>query len=433
MKLTKLIFITTLVVTQSIFVFADENISNWVVTKEAVLYYQTEDNANLYSVDDYTYPEKGRAGNLFSKDSSRANLGLEVGLKNNNIYKGFGVGLTTNFVSSLGFSEWLTNGTMQRANQSNSSGEGGWMSEAYLSYSLSDVTAFKIGRQALPDLLSLVAFSEKWNVFKNTFESIILINSSLPDTIIVGGFLWRKNVNAYGSNMNDFTKINGNTGIYTLMGRNKSIENLAISGIYYFLPTLNLLDDTGLPVDKKSDHIIAGSLEYSYNNYLFETIFGMSHSKSLIQGGIIIPGVKSKGEIKDTKVISAKITKKFNSFNTSLAFSHTSDGLLTTANIGGVQTILHTQMLKNELHIKVDNSTYVARVDMPILNGTLELDYGFSKNHRTKDSNYQELNAIYKHKFFNNKIDTTFAYVLQDDDALEKRNNLLRVIARYNF
>ena len=67
-----------------------------------------------------------------------------------------------------------------------------WISQAYLTYGIGN-TSIKVGRQELPKSLSPFAFSEGWNVFKNTFEAALVVNTDIPDTTLVGAYVNRAN------------------------------------------------------------------------------------------------------------------------------------------------------------------------------------------------------------------------------------------------
>ena len=51
----------------------------------------------------------------------------------------------------------------------------------------------KLVVNTLPKSLSPFAFSEGWNVFKNTFEAALVVNTDLPDTTLVYAYVTRSN------------------------------------------------------------------------------------------------------------------------------------------------------------------------------------------------------------------------------------------------
>jgi len=64
-----------------------------------------------------------------------------------------------------------------------------WVDEAWLAKTFGNTT-FKVGRQELDTPL---AFSEKWNIAKNTFDAAVLLNSDLPETTLVAAWVGRGN------------------------------------------------------------------------------------------------------------------------------------------------------------------------------------------------------------------------------------------------
>ena len=71
-----------------------------------------------------------------------------------------------------------------------------WLSEANLDYKISN-TSVIIGRQALNTPL---LFTERWNASYNTFDAAVLINSDLPYTTLVAGYVHQHNGGASAGN-----------------------------------------------------------------------------------------------------------------------------------------------------------------------------------------------------------------------------------------
>ncbi len=66
--------------------------------------------------------------------------------------------------------------------------DGGWIGEAYLTYGIGN-TSIKAGRQTLPKSLSPFAYSENWNVFENTFDALLIVNTDISNTTLVGAWV----------------------------------------------------------------------------------------------------------------------------------------------------------------------------------------------------------------------------------------------------
>lgn len=383
--------------------------SPWKIKGEGIFYYQT-----MNRIEDYL-PQLGQKNNsLFNKNSSSANIGLKLKLSNKNILENLGVAVAINTIGTLGLDEFAVDNVMQKANSSNKIGQGGWVGEAYFTYLLSNSTAFKVGRQELPYAISLAVFSERWNVFSNTYDAGLILNNSLPQTLLIGGYIWRYNNNDYSADMNSFIKSNEGRGMYMFIARNKSIEDITISAVYYYVPDFI---QTGVN-SRETTNVFASEILWNIQDYTLG-----------IQNGNIITG----GIIDDTQLFSAKISKKFENVNTLLAFSYVNDGNIPSRNVGGRQTVLYTQMVINEEHIQTDNKSILAKTDFNILNGKVTTAFGMTFDNKTKDSDYKEFDLIYKTSLFNNSTDLTTTYALQNDEEKTEINHLLRVVARYKF
>jgi hypothetical protein len=125
--------------------------------------------------------------------------------------------------------------------------------QAYVAKTFGNTTV-KIGRQELDTPL---AFTEKWNVAKNTFEAAVLVNTDIPNTTLVAAYVGKDNggggnaLNYGGSartaNLEDatggsafvsFGVTNGGVhkaeeGAYTVGAIVTPMENLTAQGWYY--------------------------------------------------------------------------------------------------------------------------------------------------------------------------------------------------------
>ena len=133
------------------------------------------------------------------EDSSAADAGLQLRVSNKDVIGGFGFGAELSALSTLNLvNAGVVTASMQSigldaaATDADDMLSGAWISQAYLTYGLGN-TSFKVGRQELPKSLSPFAFSEGWNVFKNTFEAALIVNTDITDTTLVGAFVNRAN------------------------------------------------------------------------------------------------------------------------------------------------------------------------------------------------------------------------------------------------
>jgi hypothetical protein len=165
------------------------------------------------------------------------------------------------------------------------------MTKLYITKKIANTT-LKLGKQELPKSLSPLAFSEGWNVFKNTFDAAVAINSDIPDTTLVGAYVAKSNGtggNAVGLiNLGQYNDMAGGalpSGAYLLTIANKSLKQLPITLSYYSLPDL-----TG----GEAGSAIWGDVQV---NAGIPVKFGL-------QGGTIMP----ENNLDDTTAMGAKIT-----------------------------------------------------------------------------------------------------------------------------
>jgi hypothetical protein len=381
--------------------------SGWDFSGQAVVYYHTTDANN---------------GDLFDQDTSRADFGLQLRAVNKNVFEGIGAGVEVSGLSTLNLENWMISNTMQGTGGADFDGktDGGWISQMYLTYGFGNTT-LKLGRQELPKALSPFAFSEGWNVFKNTFDAALVVNTDIANTTIVGAWIGGANKNGLGNgaDMTDFNSANGDDGIYLLTVQNKSIENLTLTGSYYYL--VDYGDNTQNKNTGNDTHILWGDAKYKAGNYNLAAQAGTWMSDDFNDDSVAF-GLKAGGH--------------FGMFDASIAYSNVDDGGkkgTSMVNIGGPKTPLYTQMILNQNFINFDNDTFVARVSTKALGGKFGLAYDYTTDNSTADNDYQELDLTYKTKAFN-KSTTLFAgYMYQDADNWKDSRNHIRFWARYNF
>ena len=378
---------------------APVEVSGWEFGGQAVGYYQTRDSA---------------ANDLFDQESARANAGLQLRAVNKDIAWGFGAGGEVSGVGTLGLENDVVSGVMQAGNLSETAGRGGWISQAYLTYGIGNTT-IKGGRQELPKALSPFAFSEGWNVFKNTFDAVLVVNTDITDTTIVGAWVEGGNVNGVGSDMSDYEKSNGGAGIYMLTVQNKSIENLALTGTWYYGPST----DSASTLDEDLN-ILWGDAKYAMNDF---TIAGQ------------IGTVMSDAFADDTVAYGVKVAGNFGAWDGALIYTGVDDGDAALRNVGGVKTPLYSQLILNQNVIRHDNDTFVAKVGVKALGGKFGAAFDWTDTNNDITGDYTEFDLTYKTKVFNDSTTLFAGYVYTDFDdvADEDAQNMIRVWGRYNF
>jgi hypothetical protein len=365
-------------------------------TGQAVIYYQTSDSNG--------------AGDLFDKAGARANVGLQLNV-NGDLGNGFGVGATGIALGTLGLEKNLVSAPMQRADNT-ATGVGTAITQAYVTKKI-DNTTFKLGRQELPLALSPLAFSEDWNVFKNSFDAAVAINTDIQDTTLVGAWVSGGNshgfANATSTNMSQFVDLSGeriNGGAYMVTAANKSIKEAPMTLSYYALKDV---------LGAESGSAIWGDVQVDAGLPV----------KIGLQGGQIMP----ENGLEDTKAFGAKVYGKVDTINLSCAYSSVNNGTIAVENVGTrVKTPLYTQMILNQDFIKKDSDTWNVQASLPVGASTVSTTYSVSD---ISGRDYSELDLVYKTKAMG--TDLFMAYVMQDDSTKVDKNNFVRLWTRYNF
>ncbi len=373
---------------------------------QAVIYYQTADGKG--DGDFFDKHSKDAQGN----PQSKANAGLQLNL-NSDLGNGFGVGLQGSALNTFGLEKNLVDGTMQSGIGGNGDTANATnyfaITKAYLTKRISNTT-LKLGRQELPKSLSPFAFTEGFNVFKNTFDAAVAVNSDIPDTTLVGAFVSRSNKHSDLTTFNDMAGGALPSGAYMLTVKNQSIKQLPITLSYYSLPDLTGHDEgSAIWADVQVD---AG----------IPVKFGL-------QGGQLSP----ENNMEDTTAMGAKVTGKAGPVSLKLAYSTVDDGSLALKNVGtNAKTPLYTQMIFNQNHIASDADTFLVKGVVPIGLGKLIAQYGATKDNSDAGTDYNELDVIYKFKALG--ADMLAAYVMSDHDVKgEDPNNIIRFWTRYRF
>lgn len=424
----------------------DPVLSNWDFSGQAALYYQTIDG---YGVKD-----------LFTQESGLANAGLQLNAVGKFDY-GLSVGAQLTGLGTLGLQNQVVSNIMQSADGNLN---GGAVTKLYIAWS-GEANTIKIGRQELPKSLSPFAWSESWNVFKNTYEAALYVNTMIPSTVLVGAWVsganqngvgaWDGNGNWFthglhsgGSNLNEFNDVNGDDGIFMVTAQNKSINGLTVTASAYY--AANLVDNmnnknadlNGQPYpDGTGDAATIFWGDIAYANDDFPVTFAA-------QGGQIDVGNNTDS----TTAFGAKIGGHFGAFGLLAAYSSVDEGTTGVFNVGGVKTPLYTQMILNQGFISSNADTILIKATAKALGGKFVAQYGMTTmNDRPLvntigDIDYNEFDFIYKTKVWNDSITLLAAYINQDlsDKVVINDNgdsvvvspdagNAIRFWARYNF
>jgi hypothetical protein len=424
---------------------APAEVASWEFSGTGVVYYQTNDMIPG------TVATLGGAtgGDLFSQDTSAADAGIQLRATNADVFAGIGAGVEVSGLTTLNLENWMVSDVMQSTgngegvlggtNDVDDVTDGGWISQAYLTYGFGN-TSIKAGRQELPKGLSPFAFSEDWNVFKNTFDAVLVVNSDLPDTTLVGAWVAGANYNAMGvlsplgnampsvapiflNNITDFNSLNEDRGVWMLTAQNKSIANLTLTGSYYFAN--EFLTDDNL-------NILWGDAQYDASSFNVG-----------IQGGTVMhDAFDSYGD--DIVAFGAKVGAELAGANLMAAYANVNDGgapgVMGMFNIGGTTSALYTDLLSDQLlnaplmaMTRFDMDKFVVKGSMDALGGNIAAAYGYT-DMNSYDGDLNEFNLAYSTNITDGLAATVaYAYLSADADDMDEDINVVRVVATYNF
>ena len=435
MKITNLSLAAIAVVAMTTGAMADADKGiDFKISGQAVVYYETQDAGDM---DLFGQGSANGATTSGTAGNSVANAGLQLNA-NSDLGNGFGLGLQGSALSTWGLENQLVSSTKQGGYASQGDTANGTsyfnITKAYLTKQIGNTT-LKAGRQELPKSLSPLAFSEGWNVFKNTFDAIVAINTDIPDTTVVGAYVSR--ANGSKGDTTTFGKLAGGAmdeGAYMLTVANKSSKIVQPTISYYALKDITI----GAPITTTD----SGSAIWAD----VQVDAGLP-VKLALQGGQIDP----KNGLDKTNVWGAKASAKLNGVALSLAYSDVNDGAVSVQNVGtGVKTPLYTQMVYNQGNISSDASTTVLKAAMPAGPGKLIAQYGMTTDNSAAKNDYNELDIMYKTKALG--MNVFAAYIMRDADKKsfgstagvstvptltnvpsDDKNNIVRVWTRYNF
>jgi len=425
-----------------------------VTTGQAVVYYETKaDNAT-------------GSDDLFDQNTAAANYGVQLNL-DADLKNGFTFGSQLSYLGTLGLEKNLVSNTRQSTTSvgamDNISDEIA-LTKIFVAKKVGNTTV-KLGRQALPKSLSPLAYSEDWNVFQNTFEAALVVNSDIPDTLLVGAYVGQSN-GSLGANFSTFDNLKvGGTGAqvqgtaYMLTVQNKSVPMATITGSYYSLADIGTAAVAGSwAIDQTTGlntytaPVAAVHSEGADAVWLDVAVADKSLPLGLkigLQAGSIMP---ENSALADTtawgvKVGLAPIEKL------TLCAAYTSvDGdddkpQAAIKNTGtGVKTPLFTQMIYNQDAIALDANTFMLKASYNtgdygtiIAQGTSTTAGHSNLMNRTvasveKDTDYTDLELVYKVKV--SGMDLMAAYINRnwsEKSGTADEENAVRIVARYNF
>ena len=182
-----------------------DSIKNGTISGEAKIWYQTNDS----DADE----------RIFHKENSWFDAGLALGYVTD-VYKGFSAGVRFYAVDDLSaYGNWANRSMMGVDHKDTES----WLGEAYISYLCHNTTP-KLGRQ---NISSPLVNSDRWALFPNNFEAIMVTNTDVSDTKLIGGYIWEER----WVKSQDFDEFHD--GVAMLGVVNKSLKDTELAGYFY--------------------------------------------------------------------------------------------------------------------------------------------------------------------------------------------------------
>lgn len=171
----------------------------------------------FYSTDNTDKPAGTPRDGLFGQANSVGDTALRLAVTGD-LTKNVSFGATGYAVSTLGLENNLVSNTW--AGSRDGVKDNAWMGELWLAGTVGNTTA-KAGRMELD---TPFVFTEKWSTVPNTFNAIVLTNTDIPDTTLVGAWVGQ------GNGLNTGGSANDNPVGWDYMG--KEFGTFAKSGAY---------------------------------------------------------------------------------------------------------------------------------------------------------------------------------------------------------
>ena len=379
---------------------ADKGI-DFTTTGQAVVYYQTTDGVDL-----------------FNQKSSSANAGVQLNI-GADLGNSFTFGSQLSYLGTAGLEKNVVIATRQTAGTLYQTTDELALSKVFVAKQIANTTV-KIGRQELPKSLSPLAFSEGWNIFKNTFDAVLVVNSDIPDTTLVGAMVGKSSGHGLDA-MEDLSAstIAGSAAVsgaaYMLTAQNKSLPMTTLTASYYALKKVAVAESAdAIWVDAK----------------IKDKSLPMGLSLGL-QGGSITP---SASGLDATTAMGLKIgAKPMDALSLCLAYSSVDDGAAKIVNTGtGVKTPLYTQMVANQGSINYDNDTIMLKGVYSLGDaGKVILQGSQSTDNTAAENDLLDVELLYVVKAAGVKY--LAAYVTKDYENDAQDVDIIRVWARYAF
>jgi hypothetical protein len=372
-------------------------------------------------------------GDMFNKDTSYGNTAINLGgvasVGSCDTCTKLNYGLTG--VSTMGLQHTLVSNTWVDQEATINSGGGLkiddaiWIDTLNLAFTPLDGisnTTLVVGRQ---ELATPMAFTETWNIAKNTFDAVVAVNGDIQETTLVGAWVARSNgfgvlgtpstLSAGAESTVRARNISGgferfltDEGAYAFGAVTKLIPTVTAQAWYYIAPS--------------TTNVAWLQAEAEYAGFSLGGQFGMLDAR----------------DDSDGNAMAVKLGYNYEGLDLGAAYSQV-DTLIGTANavgfrnLAGLQSALYTEAWWNYGVVgESDTDTFTASATYGIENiADLGLFFTLADNGAT-DRTMQEI-AITAGKSIEN-LDITLAYINADfDEAGVDAQNDIQAYFTYNF
>jgi len=340
----------------------------------------------------YEFYKKSDKANKWGKEDNTWKTTVVLGVNKD---LGYGFGLGAEVAATTGFGLKIVEPKTKESAE---------LSEIYLTYKTGN-TAIKAGRQALPKSLSPWAWTDSTLGRKDTtYEGVVVVNTDLADTTLVGAWIAKAGTGA------TFNNVNGKNakGLFLLAAQNKSIANTTLTGSLYYVTEAKITSAWASAETK------AGSANL----------------------GLQVAYAKAKGS-KATTAVAANVGTNFNGLDAKLTLAYIKAGGM-TLNIGGTSAFWGNSFAAFGGD-KLENGSKqtIARLDLGYKIDGYGKVYGGVAYDKVKDSKTDKMMAAalgYKFKVAGVNAHVQYRYIKKDmTNGTSVKQNRVRVEGVYKF
>ncbi|TKI69962.1 hypothetical protein FCU45_04945 [Sulfurimonas crateris] len=372
------------------------------------------------------------SNDFFQQESSVGVAAVELGVSAD-LYEGLKGKASVIGVDSLGLEQSFVK-DISSAGAGRESGDNYyrtqiWISEANLDYKIAN-TSVIVGRQALNTPL---LFTERWNATYNTFDAAVLINSDLPYTTLVAGYVYQHNGGASAGNATatNFPSTTMHNGSY--YGFGSSYDGTTVTdakrGAYAF----------GAMIKPPVENLAVNLWYYNINSTFTAYWADAEYKNSGLFVGIQNAGINlAASGIDDAMITAAKIGYSVDKFSADISCSTTAtgeDGTATIANAAtGDKSKVYTQSVFQDGAFVGTRDTDAIRAAASYQFDGLKLTASLQNAEQTSKEG-MEFDLIASAKL-GKYVSLTGIYVHQDVDektAADFKNDAIRLIAAVKF